>query len=196
MSGASARAASLLETVTRWITRIALLNVTWLLQVLAGGVVLGLAPATQVLYRQLAAHLGEDGEPTGLRASWRAWRRAFRPAQRDLLVPLLTVVVLGFYLRVVAGSWPSLGVAIVTAVYLCWLLHLPAVEVPGARAGTRWLAALRLFSGAVGPFALTFLAAVATVAGLTLYLPAAVLFAVPALPALLATLTVRRVRGA
>ncbi|CAM3601901.1 DUF624 domain-containing protein [Occultella aeris] len=194
----------LVETVTTWICRLAALNVTWLLQTLAGGVLLGIAPATSVLYRQLRIGLLDDVQHGYYRASWRRWRREFWESQRRYLIPLLTPAVLGFYLWLLRGQVVTITIAILTAVYLCWLIHLPAVASRADEADTSdagaprrpsalWLLTLRSFAATPVPFVLAGLTgAVALVLGY-LYLPAALVFAVPAVPAMAASMAARHV---
>ncbi|WP_163543704.1 DUF624 domain-containing protein [Occultella kanbiaonis] len=181
-----------------------MLNLIWWLQVLAGGVVLGLAPATSVLYHQVRSNLTGDVAGDDFRSSWARWRRDFWRAQARYLVPLLTVVVLGFYVWMLRGQALASTVAILAAAYLCWLMHLPAVgeradEVAPDRAlgATQlWLLTLRSFAVAPVPF---LVAGVTTAFALglgVLYVPVALIFAVPAVPALAASLAARFVPDA
>ncbi|MBZ2197181.1 DUF624 domain-containing protein [Occultella gossypii] len=194
----------LVETITTWICRLAALNVTWLLQTLAGGVLLGIAPATSVLHQQLRTGLLDDVQRGYYRASWGRWRREFWQSQQRYLIPLLTPAVLGFYLWLLRGQVLTITIAIVTAVYLCWLIHLPAVAARADEADASdttaprrptalWLLTLRSFAATPVPFVLAGLTgAVALVLGY-LYLPAALVFAVPAVPALAAAMAARHV---
>ncbi|TDE94232.1 DUF624 domain-containing protein [Occultella glacieicola] len=191
----------LVEAVTTWICRLAALNVMWLLQTLAGGVLLGLAPATSVLSQQLRTGLLDDVQVGYYRDSWRRWRQEFWRSQQRYLIPLLTPVVLGFYLWMLRGQAVAVSIAILLAVYLCWLLHLPAVAARADEAGpdrehgpTRlWLLALRAFAATPVPFVLAGLVGAAAAVLGYLYLPGALVFAVPSVPALAASMAARQV---
>ena len=119
-------ATGLIPVITTWIWRVATLTGTWWLQTLAGGVVLGIGPATLVLHRRLRSAVQGTEEGT-LREAWRSWRENFRDAQLRITLPILTVIVLGFYAVALRGTPLAITVAVLGAVYLIWLMHLPAV---------------------------------------------------------------------
>lgn len=109
----------------QWPVRLAGLNLLWILGVLAGLIVAGIAPATQAMYAVIGRYLRD--EPVRLWADfWRAWRRGMRSSQLVLGVPLLTAVVVAFYL-VASRATPFVFVTTVIAIgYLGALIQLPA----------------------------------------------------------------------
>ncbi|MCG5219152.1 DUF624 domain-containing protein [Streptosporangium soli] len=175
-----------------WPARLAGLNLLWILGVLAGLVVGGLAPSTLALYEVLRGHL-RGRSPRMWRDFWSAWRRHLLSAQVAFGVPLLTVWVLVFYLLAARGTPLVYGMAVLLSLYLATLLQLPAVLVHMEPAPVRaWLVtvevAWRRPAGTLGVAGLV----VVLVAGGWFVTPAALPFFVPALPALLATMAARR----
>lgn len=178
--------------ILTWGWRLAVLTGGWWLQTFAGGVILGIAPATLTLYRRMQAAF-EDGDD-GLRRAWSWWRRDFWDAQLRLGVPGLTVVVLAWYLQALRGTPFAVTVAVLGVAYLCWLMHMPAaVAVRGTRrpVAADWRAALVLLVRRPVPHLLAGLTAAAVIVALLVWYPGALVIALPALPALLATLAVR-----
>lgn len=175
-----------------WPARLVGLNLLWLLGVLAGLVLFGLAPATAALYTVLRAYV-LDRSPRLWRDFWAAWRASLVSSQAVLGLPILTVWVVVFYLLLSRSTPLAWGMAVVAAGYLATLLLLPAVvahvELPVARswqvtAEVAWRRPLATVGVAV-------LVVVLAVGGWATT-PAAVPLLFPALPALLATLTVQR----
>ncbi|TDD69327.1 DUF624 domain-containing protein [Jiangella aurantiaca] len=175
-----------------WPVRLAVLNLLWLLGVLAGLVLFGLAPATAALYAVLRAYV-LDRSPRLWHDYWAAWRSSLRSSQLVLGVPILTVWVVVFYLLLSRSTPLVWGMAVLAAGYLATLLQLPAVvahvDLPAVRswqvtAEVAWRRPLATVAVAV-------LVVVLAVGG-WLTTPAAVPLFFPALPALLATLTVQR----
>lgn len=175
-----------------WPARLAGLNLLWLLGVVAGLVVFGLAPATAALYAVLREYvLGRS--PRLWRDFWAAWRASLVSSQLVLGVPILTVWVVAFYLLLSRSTPFAVAMALLAAGYLATLMQLPAVvahvALPAARswqvtAEVAWRRPLATVGVAV-------LVVVLAVGG-WLTTPAAVPLLFPALPALLATLTVQR----
>lgn len=141
--------------VIEWIWRLALVNLLWVGLTLAGGIVLGLFPATAAVYVVLRAWLvhPEQRDIPVAHAMVRAWRAVFWKA--NLLGWILAVV--GGLLA--AGLWLSGGLAgpggavafyglvVVAALFCAMLIHLPFVaahvEVGGLRlVRAAWMLAL------------------------------------------------------
>ncbi|QOR71543.1 DUF624 domain-containing protein [Ruania alkalisoli] len=197
--GRGSSSPGLIELVTTWVCRLVALSLTWLAQVLAGAVIAGIAPATLTLYHQVRLGLDDQVLPGYYRRSWHYWRRHFLAAQKHLLLPLVTVVVLLFYLRLAAGTPVAAPVTVVSAVYLAWLMMLPAWMIADGvpHAGqmhvtTSWGRAWQLV--AIG--ALPCLVAAAVAAGATAlliwYLPVVVPLVAPAGIATLASIAAQR----
>jgi uncharacterized membrane protein YesL len=175
-----------------WPARLAGLNLLWLLGVLAGLVLFGLAPATAALYTVLRAYV-LDRSPRMWRDFWAAWRASLASSQLVLGVPILTVWVVVFYLLLARSTPFAAGMAVLAAGYLATLLQLPAVVAHVALPVVRsWQLTAELAwrrpLPTVGVAALVVVLAV----GGWLTTPAAVPLLFPALPALLATMTVQR----
>ncbi|PZF85748.1 DUF624 domain-containing protein [Jiangella anatolica] len=175
-----------------WPVRLAALNLLWLLGVLAGLVLFGLAPATAALYSVLRAYL-LDRSPRLWRDFWAAWRSSLRSSQVVLGVPILTVWVVVFYLLLARSTPFVAGMAVLAAGYLATLLQLPAVV---AHVDLPVLRSWQVTAEVAWRRPLVTVAVAALVMGLAvggwLTTPAAVPLFFPALPALLATITVQR----
>jgi uncharacterized membrane protein YesL len=175
-----------------WPARLAGLNLLWLLGVAAGLVLFGLAPATAALYTVLRAYV-LDRSPRLWHDFWAAWRASLVSSQPVLGLPILTVWVVVFYLLLARSTPFAWGMAVVSAGYLATLLQLPAVVAHVALPAVRsWQVTLEV----AWRRPLVTVAVAVLVAGLAvggwLTTPAAVPLFFPALPALLATLTVQR----
>lgn len=175
-----------------WPARLAGLNVLWILGVLAGVVLFGLAPATAALYTVLRAYV-LDRSPRLWRDFWAAWRASLVSSQLVLGVPILTVWVVVFYLLLSRSTPFAWGMVVLAAGYLATLLQLPAVVAHVALPVVRsWQVTAELAwrrpLATVGVAVLV----VGLAVGGWLTTPAAVPLLFPALPALLATITVQR----
>ncbi|MBB5785650.1 YesL family protein [Jiangella mangrovi] len=175
-----------------WPARLAGLNLLWLLGVLAGLVLFGLAPATAALYAVLRGYV-LDRSPRMWRDFWAVWRASLVSSQPVLGLPILTVWVVVFYLLLSRSTPFAWAMAVVAAGYLATLLQLPAVvahlDLPVVRswqvtAEVAWRRPLPTLGVAVLVAGLA--------AGAWSTTPAALPLLFPALPALLATLTVQR----
>lgn len=125
-SGTTARLAGVLT----WVVRLAGLNLLWVLGLLAGGVIVGFAPATVALAGVLRALL--QGQEVRLwKDFWQHWRSSLLPAQLSVGFPLATVVVLAFYVVAAGGSESPLlrgsavGLSVLLLLYIATVLHLP-----------------------------------------------------------------------
>lgn len=171
-----------------WPARLAGLNLLWVLGVLAGLVLGGLAPSTYALYALQSAYL-EGRSPRMWHDFWALWRRHLVSSQLALGVPLLTVWVLVFYLLAARGTPVALGLAVVLFLYLATLMQLPAVQLTASRSWratvvVAWTSPARTVGAA--------LLALALAVGAWFWTPAALPLLFPALPALLGTLAARR----
>ncbi|WP_326629875.1 DUF624 domain-containing protein [Nonomuraea fuscirosea] len=175
-----------------WPVRLIGLNLLWILGVLAGLVVGGLAPSTYALYAlQRSYLLGRS--PRMWRDFWSQWRTHLLSAQAALGVPLLTVWVLVFYLLAARGTPVAPGLAVLLFLYLATLLQLPAVLVHLDLGTVQvWRVTVVLAWKRPGVTLVAALLVAVLVAGAWYATPAALPFLVPALPALLGTLAARR----
>lgn len=127
-SGTSARLAGALT----WVVRLAGLNLLWVLGLLAGALVAGFAPATVALAGVLR-DLIEGRQPRLWKDFWIYWRRGLLAAQLSVGVPLVTVVVLGFYVVAAGGSestmlrGSAIGLSVLLLLYTATVLHLPVL---------------------------------------------------------------------
>lgn len=178
--------------ILTWFWRLATLTGTWWLQTIAGGVLLGFGPATLVLTRRLRAELEPDDADAA--HPWRLWRTSFWDAQVRIGLPLLTVIVLAWYLLALRDTPWAISVAVLGAAYLLWLLPLPAVaittEVPEP-ATTSWYRTAVLIARVPLPFLIASLATAVVVVAVLLAYPGALVLVVPAGPALAGVLAVR-----
>lgn len=193
------RASSLIELVTTWACRAVALSLNWLAQVLAGLVIAGIAPATLTLYHQVRLGLDDLVLPGYYRRSWSYWRRQLVPAQKYLLLPMLTVVVLWFYLRMAAGTPVAVPLAVLTAVYVIWLILLPAwLTADGADSpltggvAARWGQAWQLLAIGALPCLLAGVIAGAGTGVLVWYFPGAAVLFCPTGIAVLASIAAQR----
>lgn len=175
-----------------WPLRLVGLNLLWLLGVLAGLVVGGLAPSTQALYALLLAYLrGEQVRPWS--DFWRVWRATLGSAQLVIGMPLLTVAVVGFYVYASSGTPFAVAAVLLALAYLATLIQLPAavagLDLPMIKT---WQATVALaWRQPLHTLGATLLSTALAV-GAWFIAPAALVVIIPSVPALLATLIVRR----
>ncbi|WP_327636065.1 YesL family protein [Kribbella sp. NBC_00482] len=172
-----------------WPARLALVSALWILGVLAGAVVVGIAPST------LAAHKVISSSPDAPAWStfWSGWREWLGRGQIVLGLPLATVWVLGFYLTMARQTVVAVPLSLVLLGYLVTLWLLPAVAVVGESRRTTaiWILTIHVaWRRPVVPVAAA-IALVAAGAGAWYVVPAALLFA-PATAALGAVLVSSR----
>lgn len=134
------RTVRLLEAGTGLLTRALLVQAVWLVGTLAGGVVLGMGPAT-VTAADAAARAARD-EKFRVAVLAHTWRACFWRSQVTLGLPILFLV-LGLAAALTGILPRMLLVAVVVAAIglVIALLHLPVVElhydVPASRALSR-----------------------------------------------------------
>ncbi|MFW6600221.1 DUF624 domain-containing protein [Propionibacteriaceae bacterium Y2011] len=182
-----------------WPPRVAALSGMWLLGVLAGGILLGLAPATVAAHATALRWHDPEGTGAGSAAAvwrtfWVAWRSWLWRSQLPMGFAYLTLVPFAFWLDAV-GIQTALGMplACLAGWWLITIQWLPSalVGATGPRrdlpritvhlAWRRWPASL----GAI------ILLAVLAVAGWW-WVPFALPFVFPGLPAILITRLARR----
>lgn len=178
------RAVHALDAATDLVLRALLLQAIWLLGTLAGGVVLGWAPATMAAID--AAHRAERGEPIRWRRAARVWRDSFLRSQLTLGLPGLFLL-----LAVAAARSGLLPLAVeallwlVAVLLLISLAHIPDLDrrydLPAARVLGRAL----LLGLAQAPTTLVLLAVLALWTGIVLALPGLLPFLGAAVPLLI-----------
>ncbi|GAA5019795.1 DUF624 domain-containing protein [Actinopolymorpha pittospori] len=176
-----------LYRLLEWAGRLAGLNVVWLLGVLAGFVLGGLAPATVAAAAVVRAHL--VGQPVPLWSGfWRYWRAELRRSQVRLGIPILTVWVIVFYVLAARHSPLGIGLGVVGVGYLATLVHLPGVLAHvELSAQDAWLVTLHVaWSRPLGTLALA-AGTILAVTAVVFWVPAALPFAFPSVPLAVAT---------
>ncbi|HEY9310601.1 MAG TPA: DUF624 domain-containing protein [Microbacterium sp.] len=166
-----------LRAAVPWVPRLFLLQLGWLCHCLAGGIVLGIAPATNVLAAQLAKYLAHPDAAFEWRASWRLWRGEFWSSQLRLGVPLAHGALVALCLWLARGTFLAAPAAIFAFAYATWLLLLPAAARlsgdPSALVG--WRAGLVMLARVPIAAALVSAASAAALVLGVAYSPAAVL---------------------
>lgn len=115
-----------LYALADWPVRLAAINLLWIVGVLAGLVVFGVAPSTAAAF-DLTREICLGRRPALWADFWRSWRRNLVRSQLVLGVPFATVWVLVFYTLAVREIRPLLiALAVVTALYSMTLLYVPA----------------------------------------------------------------------
>lgn len=175
-----------------WPLRLVGLNLLWILGVLAGLVVGGLAPSTLALYAVVREYV-RGGSPRMWHDFWGHWRAGLASSQVPLGLPILTVWVVAFYLLLSRQTPFAIVMAVLAAGYLATLLQLPAVMAHlDLRVPAVWQVALEVaWRRPLATLGMTVLV-VALVVLAWFASPAALPLFFPALPALLATLQLRR----
>lgn len=181
-----------------WPSRVAWLTLLWWLGVLAGGIVLGLGPATVAVHRVATGWLDHRAaDDAGWYGFWRTWRAWFWRAQPWFWGVVLTGIPFAFWLAMAGPDSPwALPALLLGGWWLVTVCFLPAMLVMAhdpRRDGIR--VTLHL---AWRRWPTTLLAAVVlgvAVVAAWWWLPAALPFALPGLPAVVATaLALRTVR--
>jgi len=123
-----------------WPLRLALVSLLWILGVVAGAVVAGIAPSTLAVHRVIRSCL-TSGEAHVWSTFWSGWREWLVRGQIALGLPLATVWVLGFYLVVARQTVIAVPLSLVLLGYLVtlWLLPAVAVAAESRRTTELWL---------------------------------------------------------
>lgn len=177
------RAAHALGGATDLVLRALVLQGIWLLGTLAGGVVLGWAPATTAAV-DAAARAGR-GEPIRWRHAARVWKDSFLRSQLTLGLPGLFLLLAVTTAR--SGAVP-LGVEallwIAAVLLLLALAHIPEIERRYEVPATRVLGRAVVLSLAQAPTSLVLLAVLALWTGVVLAVPGLLPFLGAAVPLL------------
>ena len=138
----SSRTALATTRLVEWIPALAGMSFIFLMQTLAGGIILGLAPAAAVLAHAVRARI--DGTRVGFRESWMLWAASWRRSQLLLGVPILQLVPFTAWLVITRGSMWVATVAVIGVVLSAWLFVLPPTQTryPYASASQVWIGAL------------------------------------------------------
>ncbi|WP_410793297.1 DUF624 domain-containing protein [Kribbella sp. C-35] len=172
-----------------WLLRLSLVSLLWILGVLAGAVVIGIAPSTLAAHQVISSSLDAPAWST----FWSGWREWLGRGQVVLGLPLASVWVLGFYLTMARQTVIAVPLSLVLLGYLVTLWLLPAVAVTaGSRRTTEiWMLTIHVaWRRPVVPVAAA-IALVAAGLGAWYVVPAALLFG-PATAALGAVLVSSR----
>lgn len=179
------RATNALNVGTELVLRALVIQGIWVLGTLAGGIVLGWAPATMAAVD--AAARAERGEPLRLGRAARVWRESFWRSQVTLGVPglfLLFAVTAAMSSVLPVGVTVALGVVI--ALLAVAMLHIPDLDRRYALRATRVLARALLLGLAQAPTSVLLLAALSLWAAVMAALPGAVPFLGVSVPVLIA----------
>lgn len=178
------RAAHALSSGMDLVLRALVLQAIWLAGTLAGGIVLGWAPATTAATD--AAARADQGEPIRWRRAARVWKHAFRRSQVTLGLPGLFLLLAAAAL--LSGALPlplQIMLALVGVLLLIALAHIPELErryeLPSARVFGRAL----VLGLAQTPTSLVLLAALTLWAGVVLAVPGLLPFLGAAVPLLI-----------
>jgi uncharacterized membrane protein YesL len=109
-----------------WPGRLAALTLLWIAGVLAGAVVVGVAPATLAGHRLIRDWL-EHTDVRPWAAYWSSWRAWIVRGQLVLGFPLATTWVIAFYTLALRDTVWAIGLAVLLAGYLITIWLLPGV---------------------------------------------------------------------
>lgn len=181
-----------------WVMRLAIINVLWILGTLAGAVVAGLAPSTVATFWLVREYnLGRRPQLWG--DFWRQWQTEFRQSQLRLGFPLVTALVIVFYVLAARNAdgavttGIALGLTLVLVGFVATLLYLPAVLAHfDLEPTTAWrVTSVVAWSQPFVTIAML-LASAAVVVAMIFILPGALPFFAVSLPAFLATKAAHR----
>lgn len=178
------RAVHALSSATDLVLRALVLQGIWLLGTLAGGIVLGWAPATIAAVD--AAACADRGEPIRWRRAARTWRDSFWRSQVTLGLPglfLLLAVMAAF-----SGALPlALQIVLVLAIVLLLiaLAHIPELDRRYRLPATRVFGRAVVIGLAQAPTSLVLLAVLALWSAAVLALPGLLPFLGAAVPLLI-----------
>lgn len=178
------RAVHALVGATDLVLRALVIQALWLLGALAGGIVLGWAPATMAAVD--AAARAERGEPIRWGRAARIWRSTFLRSQVTLGLPGLFVL---------AAAWAALSpalpvaatipVALVLAVLIAAMAHIPDLDLRYELRATRVLGSAVVLTLAQAPTSLVLLAVLTLWTGIEVAVPGLVPFLGVAVPLLI-----------
>lgn len=179
------RAMNALTGGTELVVRALAIQAIWLLGTLAGGIVLGWAPATMAAVDAAAG--AERDEPVRWGRAARVWRNSFLRSQITLGLPGLFVL---------AAAWAALNpilplaaaicLAVVIVVLVMAISHIPDLELRYDLRATRVLGRAVVLCLAQAPTSLLLLAVLALWTGIEVAVPGLVPFLGAAVPLLIA----------
>ena len=178
------RAASALSSATDLVLRALVLQGIWLLGTLAGGIVLGWAPATTAAVD--AAACADRGEPIRWRRAARTWKDSFWRSQVTLGLPGLFLLLAA--MPAVSGALPlvlQILLVLVIVLLLIALAHIPELDRRYALPATRVFGRAVVLGLAQAPTSLVLLAVLALWSGVVLALPGLLPFLGAAVPLLI-----------
>ena len=178
------RAAHALVTATDLVLRALVLQAIWLLGTLAGGVVLGWAPATMAAVD--AAACAERGAPIRWRRAVRVWKDSFLRSQFTLGLPALFLLLAAS--TALSGALPRAaegGLWLVVVLLLIAMAHIPDLERRYQLPATRVLGRAIVLGLAQAPTSLVMLAGLALWTGIVLAVPGLLPFLGAAVPLLI-----------
>lgn len=178
------RAAHALSSATDLVLRALVLQGIWLLGMLAGGIVLGWAPATMAAID--AAACAERGEPIRWGRAARTWKDSFWRSQVTLGLPGLFLLLAAMAAFSGALSLaPQVVLTLVIAVLLIALAHIPELDRRYTLPASRVFGRAVVLGLAQAPTSLVLLAVLALWSGVVLALPGLLPFLGAAVPLLI-----------
>ena len=178
------RATHALSNGTDLVLRALVLQGIWLLGTLAGGIVLGWAPATMAAAD--AAACAERGEPIRWGRAARVWRDTFLRSQITLGLPGLFLLLA--IAAVLSGALPLLlqiMLALVIVLLLVAVAHIPELDRRYRLPATRVFGRAMVLSLAQAPTSLLLLAVLTLWTGVVLAVPGLLPFLGAAVPLLI-----------
>ncbi|WP_114855742.1 DUF624 domain-containing protein [Brachybacterium sp. YJGR34] len=164
------RALGALSTGTDLLLRALALQGLWLLGTLAGGIVLGWAPATTAVVD--AAARAARGEPIRLVRTARAWRDGFWRSQITLGLPgLFLLLALAAVTSSLLPTAAEIALGVLATLLLVAFLHVPQIDRRYTLRATEVLGASLRLSLAQAPTSLLLVAVIALCAGVVLTVP-------------------------
>lgn len=167
------------------VVRALVIQVIWVLGTLAGGVVLGWAPATMAAID--AAACAERDEPIRWRRAARVWKQTFLRSQITLGLPgLFVLAATGAALSSALPLAAAIVLGVVIAVLVMAIAHIPDLDLRYDLRATRVLGRAVVLALAQAPTSLVLLAVLALWTGIQAAVPGLVPFLGAAVPLLIA----------
>lgn len=177
------RAAQALTGGMDLVLRALMIQAIWLLGVLAGGIVLGWAPATTAAID--AAACAERGEPIRWRRAARIWRGTFVRSQLTLALPgLFLLLAVAAALSGMLPRAPEIAMWLIAGLLLIAVAHIPDLDRRYHLPATRVLGRAVALSLAQAPTSLLMLAVLALWTGVVAAVPGLLPFLGAAVPLL------------
>lgn len=178
------RAVHALVGATDLVLRALVIQAIWLLGTLAGGIVLGWAPATMAAVD--AAACAERGEPIRWGRAARIWKTTFLRSQVTLGLPgLFVLAAAGAALSPALPLAATVLLALVIAVLLAAMAHIPDLDLRYELRAPRVLGRAVVLALAQAPTSLVLLAVLALWTGIEVAVPGLVPFLGVSVPLLI-----------